>query len=1330
MGKFFSKESTEEGANDVEDENVDGAESHDHEAYPMTGIELEGNAPKGISDSPGAAEKGRQQQNDVKSNSRLSLHEAARNGDTSTLNKILSKDNRQKTKEDKLWVKKINYFDKDKMSPLHHAIRHNHLEAVRILVDDYGADVNLKTEDDVTPRHIAARYIGENNNQQNAGNVKVISYLRTKKAMINAKDVYGSTPLHFAAMRKDGDVEELVRELNECKQKADVEAKDNQGMTPLHVACMHRNYEVVQRLLSEKADVLAEDKEKRTPFHLACLAGSVEICEFLLNKFVPTDNSNSKRNIEKMLFGEDQSGSTAIHHAVQSGSEECVKLCLKENKTPQTILADSLGMATKQTDGAIFKILLEKLVYTDNNVMQRAIHLAATHNNKDIIELLVKRLVAIESVDDDKRTALLIASRHGCSAVVEYLLNVANADLTKTDINGKSAVFLAAENGSTGGLETMKELLACGAIINAKNFEENTPIHLAAKYDRDEIVKKLIEKGTEILSKADEENEENSVSGTTGAVQQGDGKNQTEKGAEMLIRKTDEKAQYSGKSKLNKDKKGVSKKSVHDGKIQKMEDKISTEKTVESHRVEVNKYNDEDYNISPNPTESGVSPNESGDKSYKHKKAIVMAQNDVMNTPLHLAALGGHLKTVELLIEKGADVMARNAILWTPLDCAASNGRPNCVKTLINAMHKIAFSIDPEDKSKNTPLHLAARNGHKEVVHILLDKNANIRKKNLKGKNCLDLAIEYNHQEVAMVIVEHPKWKDVMRNVNIDEETNNYDTPMRKMIRKMPEVAKKVLDKGICGNKKDPSDVQYAITFDFSFIDDTFVNFGKALKDSARFDDISPYEENGDLKNDVKLNAKNAHLKLNHPLTLMVKHKRSNLIAHPLVTSLIRHKWNAYSGYFYYTGLFIYVLFVAFLTGYVLTTPPPYYFNRDNGTLVWKANGEEKYGQEANSYVQPTFTVVCKWAVIGLTGFNMLKELIQMMIRSLEYVTPENIIEWLIFILTLLFLANFVEEQHTSGLRYEWQWYCGVFAMFFAWLDLIIFIRKLAYVGIYVVMFIDVFKTFCRFSIILTLFLMAFALSFYALLMNQPTFSSPGYALMKTFVMMTGEFGYDEIFHATTYLDEIERNEDVFAEMIWYEALTYIMFTIFLVIAAILIMNLLVGLAVDDIKGVQELAVLKKHALQVELALDVEQMLPPYIRKKVFRKSTEIYPNKIHTTGVRRLFVTASTISAPAIVKSVHPEKTTNEKLLSNQDDIVQIIKTANENLQTKQGKLETDVGELTSKFEVLKNVDERLDRLEEDLKTKLERLERQNNSIEKKLEMIMQNVHGDISVA
>ncbi|EDO36031.1 predicted protein, partial [Nematostella vectensis] len=40
-----------------------------------------------------------------------------------------------------------------------------------------------------------------------------------------------------------------------------------------------------------------------------------------------------------------------------------------------------------------------------------------------------------------------------------------------------------------------------------------------------------------------------------------------------------------------------------------------------------------------------------------------------------------------------------------------------------------------------------------------------------------------------------------------------------------------------------------------------------------------------------------------------------------------------------------------------------------------------------------------------------------------------------------------------------------------------------------------------------------------------------------------------------------------------------------------------IGLAVDDIKGVQEQAVLKRQAMLVDLALDVEKAMPRRIRK-------------------------------------------------------------------------------------------------------------------------------------
>ena len=76
-----------------------------------------------------------------------------------------------------------------------------------------------------------------------------------------------------------------------------------------------------------------------------------------------------------------------------------------------------------------------------------------------------------------------------------------------------------------------------------------------------------------------------------------------------------------------------------------------------------------------------------------------------------------------------------------------------------------------------------------------------------------------------------------------------------------------------------------------------------------------------------------------------------------------------------------------------------------------------------------------------------------------------------------------------------------------------------------------------------------------------------GYALIKTTVMMIGEFEFENIFFEDT-------------TPLAFPVTTTILFIVFLIVMAIIIMNLLVGLAVDDIKAVQDQAVLKRLAMQ------------------------------------------------------------------------------------------------------------------------------------------------------
>lgn len=58
----------------------------------------------------------------------------------------------------------------------------------------------------------------------------------------------------------------------------------------------------------------------------------------------------------------------------------------------------------------------------------------------------------------------------------------------------------------------------------------------------------------------------------------------------------------------------------------------------------------------------------------------------------------------------------------------------------------------------------------------------------------------------------------------------------------------------------------------------------------------------------------------------------------------------------------------------------------------------------------------------------------------------------------------------------------GALTIFLAWIDLLLFIQKFPSLGIYVVMFTDVTKTFLKFSITFILFVLAFGFSFFFLI--------------------------------------------------------------------------------------------------------------------------------------------------------------------------------------------------------------------------------------------------------
>jgi ankyrin repeat protein len=156
-------------------------------------------------------------------------------------------------------------------------------------------------------------------------------------------------------------------------------------------------------------------------------------------------------------------------------------------------------------------------------------------------------------------------------------------------------------------------------------------------------------------------------------------------------------------------------------------------------------------------------------------------------TPLHVAADKGQREAVELLLEKGAKadpVWGVNGM--TPLILAARANHPEIVRLLL------AKRANPNGAANGTTgLHWAARDGYIEVVQLLLDGGADVNLRDAANKTPLHVVAASGTKEMAELLI--------ARGADVNAKDKDGNTPWSLTVNH-PDIAELLRKHGALGS--------------------------------------------------------------------------------------------------------------------------------------------------------------------------------------------------------------------------------------------------------------------------------------------------------------------------------------------------------------------------------------------------------------------------------------------------------------------------------------------------------------------------------------------------